>query len=403
MIKFIKAKQILNSRKEPTIEVKLQTENGVFSASVPSGASVGEHEALSLKAEKAAKNISRIIAPLLKGRKFDNQKEFDKFLIDLDGTENKSKLGVNAILPLSLAFCRYSANKAGLELFEHINKSFRIKKPKKLPRPCFNILEGGVHADNDLDIQEFMIVPLKDSFEENLKIGREVYQELKEILKNKFGNCLKGDEGGFSPPLKRNIKALKLVFKAVKEAGYGKEVELGLDCAASEFFEEGKYNFEGKDITARELIKKYKKMIKKIPIIFLEDPFDQNDWSSWKRLKSALEKRKNKRIKKMILVGDDLLTTNPKRIRKIAKKRICNAMILKPNQIGTVSEAIKAGLLAKRKKWKIIVSHRSGETEDDFIADLAVGLGADFIKSGAPGPRERMAKYNRLLNIEKKL
>lgn len=397
-IKKIKAKEILDSRGEPTVEVEIETELGTFRASVPSGASVGKYEAKSLEAKKAIENVNEIIAPELEKLEEDltNQKKIDQFLIELDDREDKSRLGANAILGVSIAVCRAGATASNLPLYQHIAKISQIQ-PQIIPRPCFNILNGGLHAGNDLDIQEFMVVPQAEIFQENLRIGTEVHHSLKEILKNKFGKEAGklGDEGGFAPPLKRTKEALDLIMEAIKEAGYKGKVKIGLDCAASHFFQKGKYNFEGKKRTGEELLRFYQDLLKEYPILFLEDPFDQDDWESWQQLSAKCKEQSVK----LLIVGDDLTATNLKRIKEAKEKEACNGIILKPNQIGTVTETIAAAKLAKKFEWKIIVSHRSAETPDDFIADLAVGIRAEFIKSGAPGPAERMAKYNRLLKI----
>lgn len=431
-IKNIKAGEILDSRGEATVEAQVLTDIGVFKASVPSGASKGKHEAVALPAAEAAENVNKIIAPKLKGEKASGQREIDQLLIELDGTGNKSKLGVNAILPVSIAVCRAGAAAKNLPLYKYIRKISRgspsgdsreVSPLANLPRPCFNILEGGRHADNDLDVQEFMVAPQTESFKENLKIGVEVCSELGEILKNKFKEKTgkTGDEGGFSPPLGKTKEALDLVILAIDKSGYGESVEIGLDCAASEFYENGKYNFEGEKSTGEELLDFYEQLIKNYPILFIEDPFGQDDWQNWTELNSKLQitpknkptgQANNKQLQnsnsktqntKVLIIGDDLTVTNPKRIKEAKEKKACNGVIIKPNQIGTVTETLEAVSLAKSFGWKIIVSHRSGETLDDFIADLAVGAGADFIKSGAPGPEERMSKYNRLSAVEQEL
>jgi len=385
MIKSIKAKEILDSRKNPTVEVELETDKGVFKASVPSGASRGKYEAVELRdkgkayqgmgVSKAVKNINKVIGPKVKNKDEANQKEIDELMIKLDGTKNKSKLGANAILPVSMAVCRAGAKSKSIPLYRYINQFF--KGSIKIPRPCFNILNGGAHADNDLDIQEFMIVPNKGSFSENFQTGKDIYHNLKNILNKEIGKkgIVIGDEGGFAPPINDVKQALVLIMKAAK----GYDIKIGLDCAASQI-KKGKYDVD-----------LYKELVKDYPIIFFEDPFAEDDWEGFKRITKELN---------VIVVGDDLLTTNIERIKQAKAKKACNGAIIKINQIGTITETFQAIELAKSYKWKIIISHRSGETTDSFIADLAVGSGAQFIKSGAPYKKERLAKYNRLLKIE---
>jgi enolase len=392
MIKSIKAKKILNSRKEPTIEASLKTENGVFKASVPSGASTGEKEAVALDAEKVIININSIITPrLLKENELD-QKRIDKIMIDLDGTENKSKLGANAILAISIAVCRAGSVAQNLLLHEYINKIYRGRASVYLPRPCFNIINGGAHTKNNLEIQEFMIIPNYDNFSDNLKIGKKVFNNLKKILEKNFGKqgIKMGDEGGFAPPIENDKKSLDYISEAI-----GKDkVEIGLDCAASQFYSSGNYNIDNKALNRNELLSFYKELVNQYPIIFIEDPFAQDDWPGWQEIVKDLGDR-------ITIIGDDLLATNTAQIKIAQRNNACNGAIIKPNQIGTVTETLEAIKLAQSYGWKIVVSHRSGETMDDFIADLAVGVGAEFIKSGAPSKPERLSKYNRLVKIEK--
>ncbi|RLC38744.1 MAG: phosphopyruvate hydratase [Candidatus Nealsonbacteria bacterium] len=425
-IKNLKAREILNSKGNWTIEAELETEQGVFKASVPSGTSRGKYEAVEVEAKKAVENIEKIIKPNLKGEDPTDQKRIDTILIELDGTENKSKLGGNSLLVVSIACVRAGAAERKMSLFQYIKElenflggsistqSPENRSPITLPKPCFNILNGGVHAGNDLDIQEFIVVPQRESFKENLRVGVEIYQKLKEILKENFGNFAinLGDEGGFAPPLKKTQEPLDLIMEAIKKVGYEKEVKIALDCAASQLFQEGKYNFEGKEKNEEELANFYLNLVKQYPILFFEDPFSQEDWQGWMKisnlklsgfLKSAERIWGRSQISNLLIVGDDLTVTNPKRIKEAFEKKACNGIILKPNQVGTVTETLEAAKLAKKFGWKIIVSHRSGDTCDDFIADLAVGVGADFIKAGAPARGERTAKYNRLLKIEKEL
>ncbi len=394
-IKRIKAKIIEDSRGKPTIETEIRTDCGRFKASVPSGASCGKYEAKSVAADLALINIERIIEPALKEKTFVDQKELDRTLIQLDGTEDKSKLGANALLAVSMAGCRAAAASKKVPLYQYL-ADFVVFRGNlhSLPRPCFNILNGGVHARNKLAIQEFMIVPATTSFKNNLAIGKKIYRGLARILKKEFGrNIIMGDEGGFAPPLEKTEAALDFLVQAVKQAGYSDLVMFGLDCAASQFFQQNKYIFEDAEKDSNQLLDFYKKIIAQYPILFLEDPFAEDDYSAWQKIVSE--------TKKIFVVGDDLLTTNKQRMEKA--QNACNAVIIKPNQIGTVNQTVEAAKLAKQFGWKTIVSHRSGETKDDFITDLAVGIGADFIKSGAPGPAERMAKYKRLVAIEKEI
>jgi len=402
-IKSIKAREILDSRGNPTIEVELLINKDSFLASVPSGASVGKYEAKELRdgekrykgkgVLKAVKNIEQIIAPKLKGLNVNNQKRIDEILITLDGTKDKSNLGANAILPVSMAICRAGANTQNLSLYKYIEK-YMGTTCIKLPKPAFNIINGGAHAGNNLDFQEFMVVPQLKNFNRNLQAGTEIYHSLKEILKKEFGEISinVGDEGGFAPNLSKAEEALNLIMKAIKISDYQNQIKIALDVAASEFYKNKKY--KGK--TSLEMIDCYLKLIKKYPIVSIEDPFNEDDFQAFSNLMKKCENKIN-------IIGDDLLVTNVERIKLAKEKNLCNGLLLKINQIGTVSEAIEAAKLAKSYNWKIMVSHRSGETNDDFIADLAVGIGADYIKSGAPARGERVAKYNRLLKIEQEL
>ena len=388
MIKSIKAKEILDSRRNPTVEVELETDKGVFKASVPSGASRGKYEAVELRdkgkayqgmgVSKAVKNINDVIAPKLEGKDETEQKQIDELMIKLDGTKNKSKLGANAILSVSMAVCRAGARSKNLPLYQYINQFF--KGSIKIPRPCFNILNGGAHADNNLDIQEFMVVSNKGSFSKNFQTGKDIYHNLKNILNKEIGKkgIVMGDEGGFAPPINDVRQALDFIMEAAK----GCDIKIGLDCAASEI-KKGMYHIEF-----------YQGLARDYPIIFFEDPFGEDDWESFKNITKELN---------VIIVGDDLLTTNIKRIKQAKAKEACNGAIIKINQIGTITETFEAIRLVKSYGWKIIISHRSGETTDSFIADLAVGSEAEFIKSGAPYKKERLAKYNRLLKIENQL
>lgn len=409
-IKKIKAREILNSKGEPTVEVELQTDKGIFFAKAPAGTSKGKYEALEIRdggkrykgkgVLKAVENVNKIIAPEIVGKNPANQKEIDKILIELDGTENKSKLGSNALLPVSIAVSRAGSAEKGIPLFLHLShlSGNKISSSSKMPFPCFNMINGGAHAGNNLDIQEFMVIPQEKSFAENLRKGSEIYHTLAEFLEKEYGKFFTniGDEGGFVPQFSDTFSALNAEISAIKKTCPDNNVKIGIDCASTHFYKEKKYKLEGTFFTKEKLLAFYEDLVKKYPIIFLEDPFSQEDWEGFQRIYQKLRKR-------IIIVGDDLLASNPKRIKKAKEKNACNGLILKPDQIGTVSEAIESANLAKKYGWKIIVSHRSGDTCDDFIADFAVGIGADFIKSGAPARGERTAKYNRLLKIEEEL
>ncbi len=429
-IKSIKAREILDSRGNPTVEAEVETDAGVFFASVPSGASTGKREATELRDKgkryqgkgvlKAVRNVNKIIGPKLKGKDAAKQKEIDELLIKLDGTKNKSRLGANAILAVSIAACRTSAAAKNIPLYQHIKEVYqeagrevrRGQASVKLPFPCFNVINGGAHAGNDLDFQEFMIAPQFKKFSKNLQAASEIYHTLKQILQKKFGKSAIniGDEGGFAPPIRFPEQALDLIMEAIGKAGYANRVKIVLDVAASQFYlpphqkfgsggSNGKYKTKFKVFSQKGLVNYYLDLIKKYPIIALEDPFSEDDWKGWKELSSKFKVQSSK----LLIIGDDLLCTNPKRIREAHEKNACNGLLLKPNQIGTVTEAIEATKIARSFGWKIMVSHRSGETNDDFIADLAVGISADFIKAGAPARGERLAKYNRLLRIEEEM
>jgi enolase len=410
-IKKIKAREILDSRGNPTVEVELETDFGKFFASVPSGTSRGKYEAVELRdggkryfgkgVKKAIENIKEVIAKKLKDLDITKQKEIDQILIELDGTENKSKLGANAICGVSLAVCKAGAAFNKLSLWKYINKIYGGRISIDLPKACFNIINGGVHAGNDLDFQEFMVCPKTKSFSENLRIGAEIYHRLKEIISKKYGKLATnlGDEGGFAPPIKDPEIAIKLILEAAKSLNYQNKISIILDVAASQFFDGKKYKTKIGNFLGKELANFYLKLIKKYPIEGIEDPFAQDDFESWQNFSSYFQLPTSN----FLIIGDDLTVTNPKRIKMAKEKGLCNAIIVKINQIGTVTEAIEAAKLAKSFGWKIMVSHRSGETTDDFISDFAVGIGADFIKSGAPARGERVAKYNRLLKIEEEL
>jgi len=401
-IKSIKAREIKDSRNKPTVEVEVETEKGVFIASVPSGASTGINEALELRDEDgkgvstAIKNVNEIIAPKLIRQDVINQKEIDRTMIDLDGTENKSKLGANAILGVSMAVCRAGAAAKKVPLYQHIAELTGVGHPEAIPLPMFNILNGGVHAKNDLEIQEFMIVPQKKTMQENLIIGNNIFAKLKEAVRANFGDehLGLGDEGGFAPPISKAEQALFLIKNACE--GHENDVKFALDCASSEFYKDGKYDLEGRELARSDLAEFYKDLIAKFPIISIEDAFAEEDWQGWEEFTKEMGS-------KITIIGDDLTTTNIKRIKDAHNKSAINAVLIKLNQIGSVSETIDAINMTKSFGWKVIVSHRSGETMDNFIADLAVGAGADWLKSGSPAKEERMVKYQRVVEIENEL
>ncbi|MEW6116202.1 MAG: phosphopyruvate hydratase [Nitrospirota bacterium] len=401
------ALEVIDSRGNPTVEVNVLLDSGATgTAIVPSGASTGKREALELRdGDKkrfhgkgvltAVNNIMDTIAPELMGMESEEQALIDQTMIEMDGTENKSKLGANAILGVSMAVCHASANELGLPLYRYIGGC----NARELPVPMMNIMNGGAHADNNLDIQEFMIMPagFKD-FASALRAGAEVFQTLKALLKKKGLNTAVGDEGGFAPNLNSNEEALSIIMQAIKESGYapGKDVFLALDVASSEFFEKGKYTFEGKRISASDLVSYYEKLVAKYPILSIEDGIAENDWDGWGLLTERLGS-------KVQLVGDDIFVTNTKIIREGIEKGIANSILIKLNQIGTVTETLDAIEMAKRARYTAVISHRSGETEDTTIADLAVACNTGFIKTGSLSRSERIAKYNRLLRIEEEL
>ncbi len=396
------AKEIKDSRGKPTVEVHLTTKDGTFVASCPSGASTGIHEALELRDDdkrgvsKAIANVNDIIAPKLIGKDPSNQKELDDLMLVLDGTPNKSRLGANAILPVSMAICRAGAAAKKIPLYQHIADiaGFKLQASSfKMPLPSFNILNGGAHAKNELELQEFMVVPMKKTFQENLVLGSEVFNKLTELLKERGDLPEMGDEGGYAPHIATAEQALMLIKSAI---GSHADVKIALDCAASEFYRDGKYEVEaGKQLSRNEMVDFYKDLVSRFPILSIEDAFAEEDWNGFQEIRKALPET--------IIIGDDLTTTNVIKIKEAESKKACNGIIIKVNQIGTVSETIDAVNLAKSYGWKIMVSHRSGETMDSFIADLAVGVGADFIKTGAYTKDVRIVKYDRLLAIEQEL
>jgi len=404
-IKNIKAREILDSRGNPTLEVRLETSNFLVKASVPSGASTGKYEAKELRdggrrfqgkgVSKAVNNINGIIASKLKNIEVEKQKEIDQILIELDGTLDKRNLGANAILGVSMAVCRAGAVSKNKPLWSYIREISNQNLPKEsFPTPCFNVINGGVHANSKLDVQEFFIIPQRPEFAKNLEIAAETYHWLGSRLKNKFGFLAAniGDEGGFVPPFEKTAEVLDFILETLNELGYSEDVKLGLDCAASQFFREGKYYFEGRELQEKELLGVYEDLFQRYPLVLIEDPFSEDDFQGFRQIMEVLGE-------KVKILGDDLTVTNPERVKLAAEKNLCNGMIVKPNQIGTISETLEVIQLARSFNWRILVSHRSGETCDDFIADLAIGVSADFVKFGAPARGERVVKYNRLLDI----
>ena len=406
-IQKVRAREVLDSRGNPTVEVELTLANGVMHrALVPSGASTGVHEALELRdgdksrylgkgTLKAVENVNTTIAKAVENQTFDCFRALDKALIELDGTPNKSKLGANAILGVSMAFVGACAKAEGQWIYEYLGEG----KGTTLPYPMMNILNGGSHADNNVDIQEFMIIPNGiPNFHEGLRCGAEVFHNLKAILKAKGLATSVGDEGGFAPNLGSNEEALQVIVEAIEKAGYTGKVSLALDVASSEFYKEGMYDLagEGKKLTADELVALYQDWCEKYPIISIEDGMAEDDFEGWKKLTDALGE-------KIMLVGDDLFVTNITRLQMGIDKGIANSILIKLNQIGSVSETLDAITMAHENGMRSISSHRSGETEDTFIADLAVAMNTGFIKTGSASRTDRIAKYNQLLRIEERL
>ena len=405
-IKAVNAREILDSRGNPTIEVEVVLEDkSIGRAAVPSGASTGAFEAAELRdggsrylgkgVTSAVKNVIEKITPVVIGMSATDQRAIDQKMISLDGTKNKSVLGANAILGVSLATARAASVSANQSLFAYLGGS----KAKTLPVPMMNILNGGAHADTNVDIQEFMIAPIgADSFKESLRWGAEIYHSLKSVLKKKGLATSIGDEGGFAPNLDSNRAALDLILVAIEGAGFkiGSQIALAMDVAATEFFNEGKYEFEGKSLTSEQMITYYSDLVSNYPLVSIEDPLDEDDWSGWAKLTAELGE-------KIQIVGDDLFVTNPERLAKGIKSKTANALLVKVNQIGTLTETIDAVNMAHENNYKSMMSHRSGETEDTTIADLAVALNCGQIKTGAPARSERVAKYNQLLRIEEEL
>jgi len=408
-IKKIHAREILDSRGNPTVEVDVVLDNGFIGrAAVPSGASTGTREAVELRdgdkkrylgkgVLKAVENVNKIIAPEVIGKDPSKQKEIDYLMIKLDGTDNKAKLGANAILGVSLAVAKAAAQDKGVSIYQYLGG----KDAKRLPIPFLNILNGGKHADNNVDIQEFMIAPFgAPSFKEALRYAAEVYHTLKGILKSKGLSTSVGDEGGFAPNLSRNEEAIEVIIVAIEKAGYkpGKDIAIVLDPAASEFYSEGKYllKADNKSLSSEEMVDYYAGLVSKYPIISIEDGLAENDWDGWKILTESLGNR-------IQLTGDDIFVTNPKILTEGIKQGIGNSVLIKLNQIGTLTETLETVSLAKKSNYTCVFSHRSGETEDSFLADITVATNAGQLKTGAPARSERLAKYNQLLRIEEEL
>ena len=404
-IKNVIGREILDSRGNPTVEVDVILENGMMArAAVPSGASTGEREALELRdgdksrfmgkgVLKAVENVNTVIRDRVVGMEVEDQRAIDNAMIELDGTETKSKLGANAILGVSMACLKAAAMNAGKPLYAYVGNGTTI------PVPMMNIINGGAHADNSLDFQEYMIIPQADTIHERVRIGSEVFHNLKNVLKEHGYATGVGDEGGFAPDLKSNKEGFALIMEAINRAGYtDKDVKLGIDVAASEFYKDGKYVLagEGVSLTTDELIEYYKDLISKYPIITIEDPVDENDWEGFTKVTQEIGD-------KVQLVGDDLFVTNKKYLQKGIDNHAGNAILIKVNQIGTISETIDTINLAKENGYNTVISHRSGETEDTTIADLAVGLDLGQIKTGSMSRTDRMCKYNQLLRIEEEL
>ena len=406
VINSVTAREILDSRGNPTVEVEVRLEDkSIGRAAVPSGASTGAFEAAELRdggsrylgkgVETAVKNVALKIAPAVIGMKADNQRSLDEKMIALDGTKNKSSLGANAILGVSLATARAAAISSNQSLFKYLGG----ESAKTLPVPMMNILNGGAHADTNVDIQEFMIAPIgAQSFKESLRWGAEIYHSLKSVLKKKGLATSIGDEGGFAPNLESNRAALDLILVAIENAGFkvGTQIALAMDVAATEFFEDGKYKFEGKLLTSEQMIAYYSELVSAYPLVSIEDPLDEDDWNGWAKLTAELGE-------KIQIVGDDLFVTNIERLTRGIESKTANALLVKVNQIGSLTETIDAVNLAHKNNYKSMMSHRSGETEDTTIADLAVALSCGQIKTGAPARSERVAKYNQLLRIEEEL
>lgn len=403
-IENIHAREILDSRGNPTVEVDVLTESGFGRASVPSGASTGTNEALELRDKDnryhgkgvmiAVNNVNTDIKQALSGMDVRDQRDIDRLMLELDGTPNKSRLGANAILGVSMAVAHAAADSLGLSLYRYLGGTNTFT----LPCPTMNVINGGKHAGNELAIQEFMLQPRgAKTYAESLRMGAEIYHTLGAILSKKYGiSALNvGYEGGYAPPLKNTKDALDALTYAMEETGYNKKITIGIDAAASEFYKKDKYNIDGGTLSGGELIDFYADLVKTYPILSIEDPFHEDAFDDFAAL--------TKKLKNTIIVGDDLFVTNVKRLEQGIKMNAANALLLKVNQIGTLSEALDAARLAQKNKYKVIVSHRSAETEDTTIADISVAIGAEMIKTGAPARSERNAKYNQLLRIEEEL
>lgn len=404
---YIKGREILDSRGNPTVEADIHLESGVMArAAVPSGASTGEHEAIELRDQdkgrylgkgvlKAVSNVDEFIGPEISGMEATDQARIDKMMLDLDGTPNKAKLGANAILAVSMGVARAAAMELDLPLYRYLGGV----NATTLPVPMSNIINGGAHADNNVDIQEFMIMPLgAKSFREALQMNAETFHALKAILHKRGLATSVGDEGGFAPNLTSNEEALKVIIEAINAAGYtpGQDIYIALDAAASSFYADGKYNIDGKKLSAEEMIEYYQVLVEKYPIVSIEDGLAENDWDGWKKLYDALGH-------KVQIMGDDIFVTNVTRIQRGIDEKCANSVLIKLNQIGSVSETIDAINTAHKAGWTCIVSHRSGETCDTFMADLAVAMNTGQIKTGSISRSERIAKYNQLLRIEEEL
>ena len=406
LIEQVGAREILDSRGNPTVEVEVLLDDGSFGrAAVPSGASTGAHEAVELRDEddrymgkgvtKAVEAVLDVLAPAVIGIPAEDQRVVDEALLDADGTPNKSTVGANAVLGVSLAVARAAAESSNLELYRFIGGA----NAHVLPVPMMNILNGGAHADSGVDVQEFMIAPIgAPTFREALRMGTEVYHHLKTVIKDRGLSTGLGDEGGFAPSVESTTAALDLIAEAIEKAGYslGTDVALALDVAATEFYKDGKYHFEGKQLSAAEMADVYAELVNKYALVSIEDPLDEDDWDGWKTLTDMIGD-------KVQLVGDDLFVTNPQRLAEGIEKGLANALLVKVNQIGTLTETLDAVDLAHRNRYTSMMSHRSGETEDTTIADLAVACNCGQIKTGAPARSERVAKYNQLLRIEEML
>jgi enolase len=408
-IRSVKAREILDSRGNPTVEVDVILDTGTLGrASVPSGASTGSREAVELRdgdkarlrgrgVRKAVENVNKAIGPVVVGMDPSDQNAVDRLMIEIDGTENKSRLGANAILGVSLAVAHAAANDSGRPMYRYLGGS----RAKVLPVPMMNILNGGAHADNNLDFQEFMVVPVGRSFRESLDLGAEVFHSLKSLLRKNGLSTAVGDEGGFAPKLGSHEQALDLILSSAEEAGLrpGKNVFLAMDCAASEFFDDGKYVFRKstmESLSPDSLVDRYADICKRYPVISIEDPMSERDWVGWRGVTSRLGK-------KVQIVGDDIFVTNKRILAEGVKQSIANAILVKVNQIGTLTETMETMSYASRSGYQCVVSHRSGETEDTSISDISVATNAGQIKTGAPSRGERTAKYNRLLRIEEDL